>query len=248
MTNRELPPVIAALDVRSSDEARDLIQRLDVFDRDSVALQFRASHLMAEGNILIDEAQKEGWKVIAATRFGDEPNKLALDLDVYSKKNNNPFAITLEPPAVNRISDSASLLIAVNNVHEQGIMTIGFSHSDRLGPLDHDHIAESDLATWERARDIGIHASEVVFSGMDGFYASRKTGNDSDPLVIVSKIPAVSYVDRQRPPLESVWFNSRTAFSKGASSILLGDLVVHADNPVHTIDAILDAHESTPLN
>lgn len=236
MTSPEFPPVIAALDVTSSEQASRLMHTLDRYDREDVALQFRASRLMAEGDALIREAQALDWKVVAATRYGDEPKKLALDLDTFREgKNPKPFAITMEPTAPNR-EDAHLLVAALAQVHDIGVVTIGFGRSDRIVSTDHDHIADIDFASWQRSSELGIHAAEVTFSGLHHFYEAVATHEEpaSSPHVIVSKI-----LDNDPSVIQA---NALQAYEYGARSILLGGSIIRANDPTVIVDAVLEAH------
>lgn len=249
MKHLELPPVIVALDVSAPTLAHDIITAINDYDRNDIALQFRASRLLAEGDALVQEAKEADWNVIIATRFGDEPKKLALDLDTYiSDSANNPFAITLEPPA--RTSGDAEVLeIALSRVHGLGVVTIGFSRLDKLFSNDHDHIADTDYGTWRRARELGIRATEVAFSGMRSFYnsiASYEGTVEDGPLIVVSKIlDSDSIKDPRNPDTDMVHSNARQVYESGAASVLMGDSVIRANKPTDVLDAVLEAHRET---
>lgn len=246
MIRQELPPVIVALDVSSANRAHTVMRTIDDYDRSQIALQFRASRLMAEGDGLVQEAREADWNVIIATRFGDKANKMALDIDTTVKDSDtNPWGITLETP--HRSSEGIEeLKIAISRARGLGVHTISFSRSDRFHPNDYDHIAETDFDTWVKSKEFTIDATEIAYNGLDNFFRLmelQEKNLQDGPALIVSHIPYKEPGTRRKASRNIIHTHAQNAFGYGVTSLLLGDSIVEASDPADIIDAVLEAHE-----
>lgn len=246
VTNPEvLPPVIVALDVRTPDRAKEIMTELHHFHRHDVGLQIRASLLIRHGQEVIKAARKNGWTVIAGTGFGGEPRKLELDLDTYIVDHKNPDVLprglTLEPPHESSAVDFDKLKDKLRIVHETGVATIGIARTDQfLAERDVNIIAERDFNMWQRAKELGITAAEVIFRGLH--YGSQLSGtpySPDGPGLIVSKISQSLDGKHTENPIPE---NSRIAYSLGANSVLLGQSIVDSPSPVEVVRQVLEAH------
>lgn len=241
----QIPPVVVALDVETIEEERNIVQALDDFSREDIALQVRQGRMDSPH---FRELIQDGWFVIAGNRFDDAPAKMAIDIHYALRAEDEehtprplPHAITVRPPRTSDVSELTVIRNCIDTIQKlkvprhgdnprddktMELSVIGTAQPELFHRSDNEHIGDQAYLNAKRARAIDIQGFEVVFNGLRGY-----VDNGGPGIVLASKL-SLSELSLQDAAHE--------AYKLGAKSIILGDSVVKSPQPAVIIRNILD--------
>lgn len=233
MASEKLPLVLVALDTNFA-HAREILGKIETYDRHEVGVQIRSSLLRACGNEIIRIARECGRYVGANTGIIDAPAKQAADIKNWLFTESSfdgsvlyrPDAITVAPPTTAPAVEQLRPSIEEATAAKVAVIGTPVVHDHFKGDID--WLADAARKADNHAHKAGFTALEVVYGALGDFTSNR---NDGTEQLIISKI------SDYQPDMQLA---ARHVFENGGTSLLLGASIVAAADPREPIDAILD--------
>jgi orotidine-5'-phosphate decarboxylase len=222
--------IIVALDFPNAAQALTLVDQLEP---ELCKLKVGKELFTAEGQDLVRELVKRGFKVFLDLKFHDIPNtvasacSVAADLGVWMMNVHASGGRKMMETAANRLAQlqSRPLLIGVTiltSLSEEEIHEIGYTGTPEDNVLRLAKLAES--------------------SGLDGVVCSpleaapvREVVNDSFQLVTPGVRPVFASTDDQKRIMTPA-----DALKAGASYLVIGRPITAADDPMKNLQLILE--------
>lgn len=197
-TTQAIPPIIAAVDVDSIEQANEFIDAISTFSNDDLGIKIPHGLALRHYNKFVPKLRKAGRFIVVDSRFNDYTNKLrdelatALQTKRKQDKHGNPprdlpNAYTMLAIREGEEGDRSAM---VNNIipsaHRLGVRLFGILPPLPIGERDDDQLASQAYTRYMDAAEMNIDAIDIPEPALDKFLAYNTHGKNIG--IIVSRL------------------------------------------------------------